>query len=93
MNFTVSAPVVFIWLETPLRGIWSDNAFVGVPGLTSAFESGVVLSASDQTPPVTVSVQWIAAPDGAVPSVEELSTTLHIWSLYDVWAGRPVIPI
>jgi len=64
-------PALFIWLETPLRGVWSDNGFAFVPGVA----------------PGIMPLTWTAAPDGAMPSAAELQLNLRIWSLFDIAKG------
>lgn len=75
VNISASAPAVFVWLETPFSGVWSDNAFAVVP--------------AQGRPTASVSVEWQAA--GAPPSVAQLTETLRLWSLYDVWASRSIV--
>ena len=81
INITAAAPAVFIWLETPLRGIWSDNAIAMFP-----FE----MVHTQKQPVARASLLWRASPDGATPSAAELAATLRCWSLFDIWAGRPL---
>ena len=75
IQWTASAPALFIWFETPLRGVWSDNGFAFVPDPVA--------------PPGNIKIlTWTAAPDGALPTVTELAASLRIWSLFDIANGK-----